>query len=114
MREHAIQRKRYTVRYTAEELETKRRRGESRTDWAKFDAMIEEQLEASIAADPDDVHREPDWTQAVRGLPPPKEHINIRIDADVLDWFRKTGKGYQTRINNVLRAFVESRKQERP
>jgi len=99
-----------TVRYTAEELEAKRQRGESRTDWTKFDAMTERQLAASIAADPDDVHEEPYWTRAVRGLPPGKEHINIRIDADVLDWFRKTGKGYQTRINNVLRAFVESRK----
>ena len=34
----------------------------------------------------------------------------IRLDADVLAWFKATGKGYQTRINNVLRAFVESRK----
>jgi uncharacterized protein (DUF4415 family) len=47
-------------------------------------------------------------------LPPPKEHINIRLDADVLSWFRKTGKGYQTRMNNVLRAFVESRKHTSP
>lgn len=97
-------------RYTAEQLEAKRRRGESRTDWAKFDGMTEDELERSVKADPEDVHEEPDWSQAVKGLPPRKEHINIRIDADVLDWFRKTGKGYQTRINNVLRAYVESRK----
>ena len=44
------------------------------------------------------------------GTAPRKEHINIRIDADVLDWFRNTGKGYQTGINNVLCAFVESRR----
>jgi uncharacterized protein (DUF4415 family) len=99
-----------TVRYTAEQLDAMRRRGESRTDWAKVDAMTEAELEASIAADPDDVHEAPDWTQAILGLPPRKEHINIRIDADVLAWFRQTGRGYQTRMNNVLRAFVESRK----
>ena len=75
-------------RYSADDLEAKRRQGESRTDWAKVDAMTENELEASIAADPDDVHQEPDWSQAVKGLPPRKEHINIRIDADVLDWFR--------------------------
>jgi uncharacterized protein (DUF4415 family) len=97
-------------RYSADDLEAKRRRGESRTDWAKVDAMTESELEASITADPDDVHEEPDWSQAVKGLPPRKEHINIRIDADVLDWFRTKGRGYQTRINNVLRAFVESRR----
>jgi uncharacterized protein (DUF4415 family) len=55
------------------------------------------------------VHEAPQWDQAVLGLPPRKEHINIRVDADVLEWFRQTGRGYQTRMNNVLRAFVESR-----
>src|SRR5580700_10111708 len=90
-------------RYSADDLEAKRRRGESRTDWAKVDAMTAKELEASIAADPDDVHEEPDWSQAVKGLPPRKEHINIRVDADVLSWFRETGKGYQTRMNNVRR-----------
>jgi uncharacterized protein (DUF4415 family) len=98
-----------TARYTAEELATMRRRGASRTDWARFDATTEAELEASIAADPDDVHEAPQWDQAVLGLPPRKEHINIRVDADVLEWFRQTGRGYQTRMNNVLRAFVESR-----
>ena len=102
-----------TVRYTSEELDAMRRRGESRTDWAKVDAMTEAELEASIAADPDDVHEAPDWSQAMLSLPPRKEHINIRLDADVLAWFRETGRGYQTRINNVLRAFVESRKRMR-
>ena len=101
------------VRYTAEELEEMRGRGESRTDWAKVDAMTEEELEASIAADPDEIHEQLDWSKAIKGLPPfppAKKHINIRIDADVLDWFKATGKGYQTRINHVLRAYVESRK----
>ncbi len=102
-----------TARYTAEELATMRRRGESRTDWARFDATTQAELEASIAADSDDVHEAPQWDQAVLGLPPRKEHINIRIDTDVLEWFRQTGRGYQTRMNNVLRAFVESRRRTR-
>jgi uncharacterized protein (DUF4415 family) len=101
-----------TVRYTAEQIDAMRRQGKSRTDWAKVDAMTEAELEASIAADPD-AHEAPDWSQAVLGLPPRKEHINIRLDADVLAWFRQSGRGYQTRINNVLRAFVESRKRMR-
>jgi uncharacterized protein (DUF4415 family) len=105
-----MERKGDTVRYTAEELKAMIARGEDRTDWAKVDAMTAKELEASIAADPDDLHEDLDWSQAVKGLPPRKEHINIRVDADVLNWFRDTGKGYQTRMNNVLRAFVESRK----
>ena len=99
-----------TVRYTAEEIDEMLARGESRTDWAAVEGMTEEQLEASIAADPDDVHEPIDWTRAVKGIPPRKRDIHIRLDEDVLDWFRQAGRGYQTRINNVLRAFMESRR----
>jgi hypothetical protein len=50
------------------------------------------------------------WEKTVIiGLPPGKDAVKLRIDRDVLAWFRQTGKGYQTRMNNVLRAFVESR-----
>jgi uncharacterized protein (DUF4415 family) len=98
------------VRCTAEEIRAMVARDGDRTDWAKIDAMTEEELEASIAADPDDVHEELDWSKAIKGLPSPKEHIDIPVDADVLSWFRQTGKGYQTRMNDVLRAFVESHK----
>ena len=49
------------------------RRGQSRTDWKKVDAMSEAALEASIAADPDDVHEVPDWRRAVKGAPGSKK-----------------------------------------
>jgi uncharacterized protein (DUF4415 family) len=98
------------ARYTAEEVKAMLARGESRTDWAAVKSMTEEELEESIAIDPDDMHEPIDWTRAVAGMPPPKRDIHIRIDEDVLDWFRQAGRGYQTRINNVLRAFMESRK----
>jgi len=44
-----------------------------------------------------------------RGLKPlpPKAAISLRVDADVLEWFKAQGPGYQTRINAVLRAFKE-------
>lgn len=96
--------------HSARQVEVLRRRGGSRTDWKKVDTMSEAGLEASIAADPDDVHEPLDWTRAVKTPPPPKQPVKLRVDADVLEWFRKTGKGYQTQMNNVLRAFVESRK----
>jgi uncharacterized protein (DUF4415 family) len=85
-------------------------RGEFESDWAKAGAMTQEELEKSIAEDPDDVHEPVDWTKAVKGIPLPKKDIHIRLDADVLAWFKSTGRGYQTRINNVLRAFMASRK----
>ncbi len=100
-----------TVRYTAKQIKAKIARGEDRTNWNKIDAVSGTQLEASIRADVDDVRGEPDWTQAIVGIPAPKDHINIRIDHDVLQWFRSNGKGYQTLMNNVLRAFVQTRQQ---
>ena len=102
-----------SVRYTAKQIKAKIARGEDRTNWDKIDAMTGTKLEASIRADVDDVQSEPDWTQAIVGIPAPKEHINIRIDHDVLQWFRSNGKGYQTMMNNVLRAFVQTRQQRR-
>src|SRR2546430_2010903 len=105
-----MKRKGDTVRYTVEEIDAMLARGDSRTDWASVKGMTEEELEASIATDPDDVHASVDWKKAVKGAPPPKRDIHIRIDADVLDWFKRTGRGYQTRINDVLRTFVESRR----
>jgi len=59
-----------------------------------------------------DEHPELDPKHIVRGIvrvglkpPPPKVSISLRIDADVLEWFKAQGEGYQTRINAVLRAF---------
>ena len=100
-----------TVRYTAKQIKAKIARGEDRTNWAKVNAATSARLEASIRADVDDVHGEPDWTQSVMGVPAPKDHINIRVDHDVLEWFKKNGRGYQTLMNNVLRAFVQTRRQ---
>jgi uncharacterized protein (DUF4415 family) len=106
-----MQKKNDTVRYTAKQIKAKIARGEDQTNWKKIDAVVGTKLEASIHADVDDVHDEPDWTRAVVGIPALKDHINIRIDHDVLQWFRSNGKGYQTLINNVLRAFVQTRQQ---
>lgn len=50
-----------------------------------------------------------DWSGAVVGrfYRPVKETVTIRLDADVLDWLKKGGKGYQTRVNKILRAVME-------
>lgn len=98
-----------TVRYTDKQVKAKVRRGEDRTNWRQAKAMAGKRLEASIRADADDIREYPDWTKAITGVPAPKDHINIRVDHDVLQWFRASGRGYQTLMNNVLRAFVQSR-----
>ena len=57
-----------------------------------------------------DIPEKTDWSKAIRGkfYRPLKEPLTIRIDADVLAWFKAQGKGYQTRINAMLREAVES------
>jgi uncharacterized protein (DUF4415 family) len=105
-----MKKKNDTVRYTAKQIKAKIARGEDRTDWRKASAVTGKKLEASIRNDVDDVQGEPGWTQATMGIPAPKDHINIRVDHDVLEWFKANGRGYQTLMNNVLRAFVQSRR----
>ena len=46
--------------------------------------------------------------KATVAWPPPKKQLTIRLDADVLDWLKGHGKGYQTRINRILRVVMES------
>ena len=87
-----------TVRYTAEQLADLRNRGETRSNWAKAAALTNEEIEAQIAADPDEADMVIDWDSATVEMPQPKAVLNMRIDRDVLEYFRKMGKGYQTRI----------------
>jgi uncharacterized protein (DUF4415 family) len=95
------------VKFTDDELRAKQARGEDKSDWKRAAAMTEAEIEAAIADDPDEVEMAVDWSQASVKLPQPKATLNMRIDHDVLEFFRRQGKGYQTKINAVLRSYVE-------
>ncbi len=84
----------------------------SRTDWKRVLALTDEDIAAAIRDDPDTFEIEPAWFENALVLRPavPKERITVRLDADMLDWFRIQGKGYQTRINAILRAYYDSRR----
>ena len=104
-----MQRKGRIVRYSADEIAAKIAAGEDQTDWARVKAMPQEEVER--LADEEEGPLPEGWESTIMiGLPPRKRDVHIRLDADVLDWFRAQGRGYQTRINAVLRAFVEARK----
>ena len=104
--------KEHIVRYSAEELAEKRKRGESRSDWGRVAAMTKEEIEADIASNPDEAGMVVDWDSVSIELPKPKASLHMRIDRDVLDFFRASGRGYQTRINAVLRSYVERARQQ--
>lgn len=103
------------VRYTIEEIEAMIARGESKTDWARVDAMTDEEIERAMRDDPDwKDHMDIDWSKAKMVIPDRKKAISIRLDPDIIDFFQATGKGYQTRINAVLRHFVDEQKRSKP
>ncbi len=103
--------KEHIVRYSASDLAARRERGETRSDWARAAAMTGEEIEADIASDPDEAGMVVDWGSVSVKLPEPKADLHMRIDRDVLDFFRKSGRGYQTRINAILRSYVERARQ---
>jgi uncharacterized protein (DUF4415 family) len=80
----------------------------SRTDWKRVDSLTDEQIDFSeipkVAAKK--------FAKAIvrRGLKPVprKAQLTIRVDRDVLEWYRRQGQGYQTRINALLRAYMDA------
>lgn len=86
-----------------------RRKGE--TDWKRLDALTDEEIDAAIANDPDWAEfKDLDWSDAVLVIPPKKKAISIRLDEDVLDYFKKEGAGYQRRMNAVLRSYMQQKR----
>ena len=97
------------VRYTAEEIRERRRRGKTRSDWDRINAMTEEEIERNALEENRRLGIPDDWYKGAYAVyPVEKERITIRIDKDILEHFRKTGKGYQSRMNAVLHAFMEA------
>ena len=85
-----------------------RRKG--KTDWARFDAITDEEVEKSIAKDPDWAgFKDIDWSNALLVIPARKKAISIRVDEDVLDFFKSQGDGYQRHINAVLRSYMQQK-----
>ncbi len=78
------------------------------TDWTRVDALTDEDIERAVAEDPDAAPVMPPewWAEAELVLPEPKVPISIRLDKEVLEWFKGQGPGYQSRINAVLKAYM--------
>lgn len=92
-------------RYTADEIDEKIRRGEDRTDWERVNNLTYEEIEASVDFEDEGTF---DWSQAQPGMPPLKRQLTVRLDQDIIDWFKTQGPGYQTRMNAVLRSYVNA------
>ena len=71
------------------------------------------EIDAQIANDPD-WSDDWNWGEAVLVMPPKKKPISIRVDEDVLDFFKNEGGQYQRRINAVLRSYMEQKTAKKP
>jgi len=78
----------------------------SRTNWAKIDALRDDEIDYSDIPE----QGKDFFKKAVLWLPQPKATVTIRLDRQVLDWFKAQGHGYQSRINALLRAYMEAHK----
>jgi uncharacterized protein (DUF4415 family) len=87
-----------TVRYSLSEIDAKRARGEDET---REDAPEAQSLGEEF------------WKNARIVTPPGKTSVHLRLDTDIVDWFKAPGKGHLTRMNAVLRAYVEAQRRRR-
>jgi len=87
---------------------TGRTSGKARTDWKRVRSLTDREVRRAIKAAPDARGTDADfWKHARVVMPKAKETITIRLDADLLEWLRKQ-KGYQMRINAVLRTYMQA------
>ncbi|CAN7575349.1 BrnA antitoxin family protein [Caballeronia sp. LjRoot29] len=73
----------------------------TKTDWKRLEAMPDSSIDTSEMPELGD-----DFFQRAELHTPPKQAVTMRLDADVLAWFKEQGQGYQTRINKLLRAYM--------
>lgn len=80
----------------------------SETNWQRLDFMTDEEIDLS---DCPEITPE-QFAKAVvrRGLPinKNKAQVTLRVDSDVLEWFKSQGRGYQTQINSLLRSYMDA------
>jgi uncharacterized protein (DUF4415 family) len=97
------------VRYTEEEIKEMIARGEDRTDWGWVENMRDE----DILIDEDSPEITEEMMARAKIIRRSKEIVTLRLDAEVLEWFKAQGKGYQTRINAVLKAYMKAHEERR-
>ena len=79
-----------------------------KTDWKRLDRMTSTQVEAIATADRDGAPMtDAEWARA-EIVHPHKVAVGLKLDDDLLGWFKSQGKGYQTRINTILRRYYET------
>lgn len=80
----------------------------SKTDWKRVANMDNDEIDTSDIPELDE-----HFFKNAKLVVLHKQPVTLRLDADVLEWFKSQGQGYQTRINNLLRRYMESQQSQR-
>jgi uncharacterized protein (DUF4415 family) len=79
-------------------------RASSKTDFKRLAKLTDDDINYSDIPKIDEEF----WNDAVVIFPSKKIHLSIRLDDDIVQWFKRFGRGYQTKINSVLRSYISS------
>ena len=94
----------HTVRYDP-------KKHKDRTDWDRVRRLTDEDIAKAVASDPDAAPLlTKEWFEQAQLIPPliKKKGVYLRLDQEVVDWFKQQGPRYQTRMNAVLRSFMKA------
>jgi uncharacterized protein (DUF4415 family) len=80
----------------------------SKTDWKRVAKMADDEINTEDIPELNE-----SFFKNAKLVVPQKQPVTLRLDADVLEWFKAQGQGYQTRINNLLRRYMESQQSQR-
>jgi uncharacterized protein (DUF4415 family) len=97
-------------RYTAAELKAKQ--VQTRTDWRRVDAQSDEELERLLSEDEDERGMRPDWTRAKLVFPQAKKSVHLRLEEEIINFFKSKGTGHISRMQAVLKAYVDAHRSD--
>ena len=88
---------------------TSRPPAKGKSDFQRLRQMRDEEIDYSDIPRLDDSF----WKAATLRMPEPKDRLTIRLDHDIVQWLKKHGRGYQTRINAILRSYMNTQSDAR-
>lgn len=86
-------------------LKNSKKHSDTNTDWERLSTMTDDEIDLSDSPELDESF----FANATLRMPLQKKAVSLRIDPDILKWYKGQGSGYQTRMNAVLRMYMQAK-----
>lgn len=86
-------------------LKNSKKHSDTNSDWERLSTMMDDEIDLSDSPELDESF----FANATLRMPLPKKAVSLRIDPDILKWYKGQGSGYQTRMNAVLRMYMQAK-----